>query len=146
MPFNLFPILWRLLLLRMNKLLNFHYFFRNFTCNSPTFTGKITKPAGAGAQKAAQVMAITMIIRLTAAATPYMTFFSPPRMVSCTARRSVNTKTNGAIHQNRSMISSKSSSMHVLSFDDKLASWFGRHWLSADNCDDTTAGVKCQPA
>lgn len=35
MPFNLFPILWRLLLLRMNKLLNFHYFFRNFTCNSP---------------------------------------------------------------------------------------------------------------
>ena len=36
MPFNLFPILWRLLLLRMNKLLNFHYFFRNFTCNSPT--------------------------------------------------------------------------------------------------------------
>ena len=35
MPFNLFPILWRLLLLRMNKLLNFQYFFRNFTCNSP---------------------------------------------------------------------------------------------------------------
>lgn len=35
MPFNLFPILWRLLLLKINELLNFHYFFRNFTCNSP---------------------------------------------------------------------------------------------------------------
>ena len=34
MPFNLFPILWRLLLLKFNKLLNFCYFFRNFTCNS----------------------------------------------------------------------------------------------------------------
>ena len=38
MPFNLFPILWRLLLLKINELLNFHYFFRNFTCNSPNFT------------------------------------------------------------------------------------------------------------
>lgn len=37
MPFNLFPILWRLLLLKINELLNFHYFFRNFTCNSPDF-------------------------------------------------------------------------------------------------------------
>lgn len=35
MPFNLFPILWRLLLLKINELFNFHYFFRNFTCNSP---------------------------------------------------------------------------------------------------------------
>lgn len=38
MPFNLFPILWRLLLLKINELLNFHYFFRNFTCNSPQET------------------------------------------------------------------------------------------------------------
>ena len=35
MPFNLFPILWRLILLKLNELLNFHHFFRNFTCNSP---------------------------------------------------------------------------------------------------------------
>ena len=48
MPFNLFPILWRLLLLRMNKLLNFHYFFRNFTCNSPIFSFLYGKDRDAG--------------------------------------------------------------------------------------------------
>lgn len=44
MPFNLFPILWRLLLLKINELFNFHYFFRNFTCNSPNLINHIIFP------------------------------------------------------------------------------------------------------